>query len=44
MLNVLAKVRQQCKARAKAKKSKVNMTNRNDIINDIISDNNAFDE
>ena len=41
--NVLAKERQQCKARTKAKKSKANMTNGNDAVDDIIDDNNAFD-
>ena len=43
MLNVLAKERQQYKAQANAKKSKANMTNGNNIVDDIIDDNNAFE-
>ena len=35
--------RQRCNARAKAKKSIVNMTNGNDIVDDIVDDNNAID-
>ena len=41
--NVLAKKRQRSKAQAKAKKSEANMKNRNDIVDDIINENNAFD-
>ena len=41
--NVLAKKRQPSKAQAKAKKSEANMKNRNDIVDDIINENNAFD-
>ena len=41
--NVLARESQLCKAQAKAKKSKVNMANGNDTVDDIIDENNAFD-
>ena len=41
--NVLAKERQRCKAWAKAKKSKANMANGNNVINNIFDDRNTFD-